>query len=141
MADSKTGANGGIHTPQSRGVVYSPRLPMKREAAILAIPTTYVGLNSGPSPGAVVGIVLGSVFGFLLVIWFIYTCGTFDGSLSNAFIGWGRRTVIEEDIILRRERSRFRPVSSHERLRTRDVRPRSVVASVSSERGGRCVLC
>lgn len=38
------------------------------------IPTTYGNLNSGPPPGTVVGIVLGSVGGFLLLLWLFYTC-------------------------------------------------------------------
>ncbi|RMZ76454.1 hypothetical protein DV737_g4810, partial [Chaetothyriales sp. CBS 132003] len=41
----------------------------KRQVYILAIPTTYAGLNAGPSPGVVVGIMLGSIAGFLLVGW------------------------------------------------------------------------
>ena len=36
---------------------YSPLA--RRQIAVLAIPTTYTGLNTGPQPGAVVGIVLG----------------------------------------------------------------------------------
>jgi len=43
------------------------------------IPTTYGSINSGPAPGTVVGIVLGSVGGFLLVLWLIYTCSTLGG--------------------------------------------------------------
>lgn len=38
------------------------------------LPATYVGLNDGPAPGTVVGIVLGSVGGLILVMWLIYSC-------------------------------------------------------------------
>lgn len=47
------------------------------------IPTTYGSINRGPSPGTVVGIVLGSVGGFLLLLWLFYTCanmGNYSGS-------------------------------------------------------------
>ncbi|KZF25157.1 hypothetical protein L228DRAFT_265631 [Xylona heveae TC161] len=35
------------------------------------IPATYQNNNSGPSPGVVAGIVLGSVAGFLLIVWLL----------------------------------------------------------------------
>ncbi|CAG8980908.1 hypothetical protein HYALB_00012788 [Hymenoscyphus albidus] len=38
------------------------------------IPTTYGSINSSLSPGVIVGIVLGSVGGFLLLLWLLYTC-------------------------------------------------------------------
>ncbi|KAK3943889.1 hypothetical protein QBC46DRAFT_22938 [Diplogelasinospora grovesii] len=38
------------------------------------IPAYYGSLNSGPDPGTVVGITLGSVAGFILCLWLIYTC-------------------------------------------------------------------
>lgn len=84
----------------------------KRQTQILAIPTTYEGLDSGPQPGTVVGIVLGSVAGFLILLWLLYTCANVDG--FPGFSGWGRRTVVEEEIIRRRSRSR-----SHSRSRSR----------------------
>ena len=72
----------------------------KRQTAVLAIPTTYTGLNSGPPPGTVVGIVLGSVAGFLLLLWVLYTC---SGDVNPFF--WGTRTVVEEEVIRRRSTS------------------------------------
>ncbi|OBT40706.1 hypothetical protein VE00_08896 [Pseudogymnoascus sp. WSF 3629] len=44
-----------------------------------SIPTTYSSLN-GPSPGQIAGIVLGSVAGFILIAYLIYT--TCSGSVS-----------------------------------------------------------
>ncbi len=38
------------------------------------IPAYYGSLHSGPDPGTVAGIVLGSVAGFILLLWLIYTC-------------------------------------------------------------------
>ncbi len=36
------------------------------------VPATYGGLNAGPDPGTVVGITLGSVGGFILIVYFVY---------------------------------------------------------------------
>ncbi|KAH7160807.1 hypothetical protein EDB81DRAFT_327198 [Dactylonectria macrodidyma] len=41
-------------------------------SSFVPIPSTYGSLNSSPSPGVVVGIVLGSVAGFLLLLYIIY---------------------------------------------------------------------
>lgn len=41
------------------------------------VPTAYNRLNDGPLPLAVVGIVLGSVGGFLMLLWLLYTCMRF----------------------------------------------------------------
>jgi hypothetical protein len=81
----------------------------RRQIAVLAIPTTYTGLNTDPQPGTVVGIVLGSVAGFLLLIWFFYTC--FD--IAIPFPGWGNRVVVEEEVVRRRS-SRHRSSSPRE---------------------------
>ncbi|KAL1633371.1 hypothetical protein SLS56_003007 [Neofusicoccum ribis] len=54
------------------------------------IPLSYQGLNSGPAPGAVVGIVLGSVAGFLLIAWLLLTVANLSG--RNAIAG-------EEEIV------------------------------------------
>ena len=81
------------------------------------IPTTYSGLNAGPAPGTVVGIVFGSVAGFLLLLWLIYTCFGIGGTI-------GASEVVERDEIIeeqRHSRTRFsarrssprRPPSSH----------------------------
>lgn len=59
----------------------------------VAIPTVYAGLNTGPSPGVVVGATLGAVAGFLLLVWLF-------SSLRNS-----RGGVVDEEVIVRRERS------------------------------------
>ncbi|OQO11700.1 hypothetical protein B0A48_03427 [Cryoendolithus antarcticus] len=58
----------------------------------IAIPAVYQGLNSGPSPGVVVGIVLGSVFAFLFFVWLLWT-------LSNGG-GWIRASRDEEESVV-----------------------------------------
>jgi hypothetical protein len=60
------------------------------------IPTTYGSINSGPSPGTVVGIVLGSVGGFLLLLWLIYTCLNF-GTVSS-------RSSYTDSVVIRAKR-------------------------------------
>lgn len=82
-------------------IFLSPALS-KRQNAVLAIPTTYSGLNNGPAPGAVVGIVLGSIGGFILILYIILSAMRLSGT-------WGRTTVVEEEIIHTRRRSRSRP--------------------------------
>ncbi|KAH0845849.1 hypothetical protein AYO21_06950 [Fonsecaea monophora] len=68
----------------------------KRQQAILAIPTTYLGLNAGPKPGTVAAIVLGSIGGFLLIIYVIWA------ALNYGNVFGLRRGVVEEEVIRRR---------------------------------------
>ncbi|MCJ1364403.1 hypothetical protein MMC16_003513 [Acarospora aff. strigata] len=67
-----------------------------RRQTVVAIPTTYSGLDAGPPPANIIGIVLGSVAGFLLILWLLYTC-------SN--MGGGGEAVGEEVVTRRRSRS------------------------------------
>ncbi|KAH8696981.1 hypothetical protein GQ44DRAFT_733481 [Phaeosphaeriaceae sp. PMI808] len=62
---------------------------------------TYYNL-SGPTPGTVVGIVLGSVAAFLLIVWLLYTI-TNGGGMGGA----GRTTAMagQEEIVVRRRRN------------------------------------
>ena len=88
------------------------------------IPATYSGLDSGPTPGTVVGIVFGSVAGFLLLLWLIYTCFGLGGLP-------GRSSVVEEEIIRRRSRSPSRRAPSR-RPSTRRSSPRRTVVESSA---------
>lgn len=60
---------------------------------------TYYNL-SGPQPGTVVGIVLGSVCGFLLIVWLLYSLTNGGGARA------GTTTTMagQEDIVVRRPR-------------------------------------
>lgn len=89
----------------------------KRQAQILAIPTTYAGLNDGPAPGAVAGIVIGAVGGFLLVLWLLYTCFNLGG-----FPGFRGGEVVEEEIVRHRSRSPRRSRSRSETIEIRKSR-------------------
>ena len=50
------------------------RLLPRQASTTTAIPALYGSLDSSPDPGAVAGITLGAVGGFLLVLFLIYTC-------------------------------------------------------------------
>lgn len=69
---------------------------IKRQEQILVIPTTYANLRSSPSPGAVVGITLGAVFGFLLALLLIV--------LGFRYLYGGSTEIIEEELVTRRSR-------------------------------------
>lgn len=90
---------------------------------VVAIPATYTDLN-GPPAGQVVGIVLGSVFGFILLIWLLYSI-------------FGPKEPVAEDSIVtdlppprerrkHRSRHRSRSVRSRSRSPSIDVRERTV---------------
>ncbi|KAH9215241.1 hypothetical protein DL95DRAFT_461287 [Leptodontidium sp. 2 PMI_412] len=86
-----------------------------RQSTAGIVPTTYGSINSGPSPGTVVGIVLGSVGGFLLVLWLIYTCMQF-GSVSS-------RSSYTESIVIRdRRKSHHGSTRSRRASETVEVR-------------------
>lgn len=63
-----------------------------RRQTVVAIPATYSGLDAGPPAGNVVGIVLGSVAGFLLLLWLFYTCSNMGGGGD----------VVAEEVVQRR---------------------------------------
>lgn len=96
------------------------------------LPTTYAGLNEGPAPGTVAGIVLGSVAGFLLLLWLIYTCFNFDGSFG----------IYREESVRRRSRSPRRSSRSRsevievsrQRSPRREVRRETVVVEETTRR-------
>lgn len=93
----------------------------RRQNTFVIIPTTYSDLNRGPPPGTVVGVLLGSVFGFLLLLWLIYSCFNVGGGAS----------VEEEDIVVRERRgsrsSRNSHSHSHSHSRSTPPRPRSPI--------------
>lgn len=71
----------------------------KRQQMVIqqGIIPTYYDL-SGPQPGTVVGIVLGSVAGFLLVVWLLYSL------TQGSRVGATTAMAGEEEIVVRRSR-------------------------------------
>lgn len=114
------------HTPQP---IARPleSLVRRQQAPPRLIPATYAGLNRGPSPGTVVGIVLGSVAGFLLILWLIYTCVNFNATRA---VG----TYEEETVVRRRSRSPRSSRRSPSRHAPSRSRSRSEVIEVSRHR-------
>lgn len=86
---------------------------------IFPIPEYYKGLSSGPPPGEVVGIVLGSVAGFLLLIWL------FSALRNGGSFGGG--SVVEEEVIVRRDRSPRSRRSRRSEMTSRSPRPERVI--------------
>lgn len=86
-------------------------------ANLVAIPYFYQ--YGGPSPGAVAGIVLGSVFGFLLLMWLFW-------SLSNGS-GFIRSSDYEEEDVVVRRRSRSRRGSRRREMTSRSPRRERVI--------------
>ncbi|KAL3421181.1 hypothetical protein PVAG01_07626 [Phlyctema vagabunda] len=70
------------------------------------IPAGYTNQNSGPAPGTVVGIVLGSVAGFLLILWLLYTCMNFNNVSSG-------ESAYTESVVVRERRKKSTTAGSH----------------------------
>jgi hypothetical protein len=75
----------------------------KRQQMVIqpGIIPTYYNL-SGPAPGTVAGIVLGSVAGFLLIVWLLYSL-TQGGGLGGA--GGTTAMAGQEEVVVRRRRN------------------------------------
>lgn len=92
-------------------------LQPRQQGGIVPIPTVYQGLNSGPAPGAVVGIVLGSVLGFIFLIWLLWIL-----SNGTSFIRTNRDE--EEDVVVR-HRARTSDRRRSRRTEEMSQKPRS----------------
>lgn len=79
---------------------------VKRQTAI--IPTGYSNQN-GPSPGTVVGITLGSIGGFLFILWLLYTI---FGDGSAIFITTTSSSSSSASVVVREHRRKSRHSSS-----------------------------
>lgn len=77
------------------------------------LPTTYTGINDGPPPGTVAGIVLGSVCGFVLLLWLIYSCFYMNSG-----------EVYEEEVVRRSSRSARRSSRSRSEMTQQRSSPR-----------------
>jgi hypothetical protein len=113
-----------LDAPQRQPIAKRQSMTVQR-----GIIPTYYNL-SGPAPGTVVGIVLGSVAGFLLIVWLLY-------SVTQGGAGFrGNRTAMagQEEVVIRRPRR-----NSHASGRTRTTRRQEVREISRSPRrsGGR----
>ncbi|KAI9882808.1 MAG: hypothetical protein M1823_005444 [Watsoniomyces obsoletus] len=71
----------------------------------LIIPATYTDQDRGPQPGTVIGATLGSVCGFLLLLFLIYSCFNMGGGAAYE----------EEDVVVRERRGSRSSRNSHSR--------------------------
>ncbi|KAM3428939.1 hypothetical protein MY4824_008536, partial [Beauveria thailandica] len=80
--------------PAVVSAVVAPRLPQDAPG-FQAIPTTYHTSDSDPAPGAIAGIVLGSVGALLLLIALLFSCTGW----TPVFLPWQRQraVVVEEE--------------------------------------------
>jgi hypothetical protein len=111
------------------------------------IPTTYGNLTGGPSAGTIVGIVLGSVAGFLILLWLLYTCMNFGNiSSSSSYTesvvvrehrhSKARSRRASETVEIRRERSPVRIVREPERVERIIVEETTTRRERERSRGG-----
>ncbi|KAI2469390.1 hypothetical protein F4781DRAFT_431437 [Annulohypoxylon bovei var. microspora] len=67
-------------TQKLRALASRTHLLPRLATDVSTVPEGYGRTPSGPSPGAVVGIVLGSIAGFVLLLWLIYWCVNLGGA-------------------------------------------------------------
>jgi hypothetical protein len=72
-------------------------VPLRRDVVQGIIPTYYD--YSGPAPGTVVGIVMGSLAGWILLVWLLYSLA------QGNFKGGGATIAGEEEVVVRRRRN------------------------------------
>ncbi|OTB08105.1 hypothetical protein M426DRAFT_317210 [Hypoxylon sp. CI-4A] len=96
LSDSASGAS--LPSPTTASLTqklhdFATRTLLPRLATdVSTVPEGYGRTQSGPSPGAVVGIVLGSIAGFVLLLWIIYFCvnlGGSSGDIEEGSVGAG----------------------------------------------------
>ena len=115
----------GEHQPQ-------PVLEARQSTTThVIIPSVYGDLYDSPSPGVIVGIVLGSVAGFLLLLFLLYTC-----------LGFGPRVIPIEAISFRerppsRKHSHNNHHHHHRRRSGGSVRVTETFETRTRERGSR----
>ena len=97
-----------------QGARAAPIAKRQQIAIQTGIIPTYYNL-SGPQPGTVVGIVLGSVAGFLLIVWLLFTLT--QGNKAGTTVAMAG----EEEIVVRRPRRNSHGQRSRERRSMREV--------------------
>lgn len=91
----------------------------QRDTTTSTIPGAYPGLNDGPDAGEVVGITLGAVGGFLLLLWLVYTCLSI-GNRQDTISSYGTASVVTRKS--RRRHSKHHHRSPSRRRETVEVR-------------------
>ncbi|KAK4450091.1 hypothetical protein QBC34DRAFT_81806 [Podospora aff. communis PSN243] len=117
----------------------TPIVPRQAATTTATIPALYGSADSSPTPGAVAGITLGAVGGFLLVLYLIYVCINIGNSPERAESSVTGSAVIERKRAHRHSHHHHR--RSHgeatvEVRRTSRVVPSAVIVE-EAVRGGR----
>ncbi|KAH8881003.1 hypothetical protein GQ53DRAFT_754703 [Thozetella sp. PMI_491] len=127
-----------------------PQLPREIEAGTpvqardvivttTAIPAGYGSLTSGPDPGTVVGITLGAVGGFVLLLWIVYWCINLGNPDTTESIGTAS-VVTRKSRSHRHHRHRSRGRATVEVRQTTTTRPVPVVVEEAMPRAERIVV-
>ncbi|TVY47037.1 hypothetical protein LCER1_G008891 [Lachnellula cervina] len=104
------------------------RILSSKRSTTSIIPTGYGAIDSGPAPGTIVGIVIGSVAGFLLILWLIYTCLNFGAPVG---FGGGESTYTESVARERRKSHHSGSRRSRRASETIEIRSHSQVRAPS----------
>lgn len=99
----------------------------QRDTTTSTIPGAYPGINDGPDAGEVVGITLGAVGGFLLLLWLVYTCLSI-GNRQDTLSSYGTASVVTRKS--RRRHSKHHHRSPSRRRETVEVRTSRTVPPV-----------
>ncbi|KAK8051980.1 hypothetical protein PG993_003365 [Apiospora rasikravindrae] len=97
------------------------RLFPRLATGVTTVPQGYGNSPSGPEPGVVVGIVLGSIAGFLLVLWLVYTCVNLGNSRNTNVVVETEGSMVSGSVVTRKSRKHRR--SRHHESRSRSVGP------------------
>ncbi|KAK7958319.1 hypothetical protein PG988_013167 [Apiospora saccharicola] len=85
------------------------RLFPRLATGVSTVPQGYGSSPSGPEPGVVVGIVLGSIAGFLLVLWLVYTCVNLsNGRSTNITVVETEGSMVSSSVMTRKSRKQRR---------------------------------
>ncbi|KAI0478893.1 hypothetical protein GGR56DRAFT_632438 [Xylariaceae sp. FL0804] len=108
------------HLARALLLLHHPRRAARATGTdVTTVPQGYGDGPFGPPPGVVVGIVLGSVAGFLLLLWFVYWCvnlgggGGGGGQDTSSLDGDGRVGVAS--VVSRHSRPRTTTTTTHRR--------------------------
>jgi hypothetical protein len=122
----------------------TPALTKRQTYSAIAIPSSYAGIDDGPAAGTIVGIVLGSVAGFILLVWLLWTLANYSGSsaITAESIEVVRRSDLPRDDrsptrnnhSSRRSTRRSRRTSERIEIRERSRSPRVGGAVIVEER-------
>ncbi|KAK0643599.1 hypothetical protein B0T16DRAFT_459727 [Cercophora newfieldiana] len=118
----------------------TPIAPRQAATTTPTIPALYGAADSSPDPGAVAGITLGAVAGFLLVLYLVYVCINLGNPPENAESSVTGSVVMERKRTTAHRHSHHHHRRSHgeatvEVRRTSRVVPSAVI--VEEVRGGR----